>query len=97
VDNNYSFTYVGATLTVTSTVGIAQNNMKVKVYPNPFVSELFIDAENLPANAVANLYDLNGRKLMNIRLDGQSVNLSHLKSGVYILQVESKSLRIVKQ
>jgi len=98
VDNNYSFTYVGATLTVTSTVGIAQNSIvKINVYPNPFVNELFIEAENLPANAVANLYDLNGRKLMNIKLDGQAISLAHLTSGVYLLQVEGKSFRVVKQ
>jgi len=98
VDNNYSFNYVAATLTVTSTVGVLQNSvLKVKVYPNPFVNELFISAENLPANAVANLYDLNGRKLMNIRLNGQAVNLSHLTSGIYLLQVEGKSFRVVKQ
>ncbi len=97
-DNNYSFTYVGATLTVTSTVGIAQNSLvKINVYPNPFVNELFIEAENLPANAKANLYDLNGRKLMNIKLDGQAISLGHLTSGVYLLQVEGKSFRIVKQ
>jgi len=98
VDNNYSFTYVGATLTVTSTVGIAQNSIvKINVYPNPFVNELFIEAENLPANAKANLFDLNGRKLMNIKLDGQAISLAHLTSGVYLLQVEGKSFRVVKQ
>lgn len=97
VDNNYNFTYVGATLTVTSTVGIPQSDLKVKVYPNPFVSELYINSENLPANAVAKLYDMNGRNLMNFTLDGQAINLAHLRSGVYLLKIEGNSYRIVKQ
>ena len=66
------------------------------IYPNPAS-----DFVNVSVNRAvdAQLFDLSGCKMADIHLDaGQNtLNISNLKSGIYILRTEGNSKKIVKK
>ncbi len=60
----------------------------VNIYPNPMTTQLHID---LPAEVTilkASLYDLLGKK-MDIELVSETINVSSLSDGIYILQLDT--------
>lgn len=73
-----------------------------KVYPNPAVNELFVDAKDNSVKAVA-VYDMSGRLVIkqDVKDAVTSVNIATLLPGVYILELtgeeQNASLRFVKQ
>lgn len=76
----------------------AENN--VVLFPNPVKTTLFIDANQQDYELIC-ITDLAGRKIIDLSGKKDKINLSNLKSGVYLLQMklESKVLnfRILKQ
>ena len=74
----------------------------LQVYPNPTSGELYIKQLNKTYQR-ASILDPLGRVIMNsFNLERESVNISQLPSGTYILQLESaergmKQVKIVKQ
>lgn len=78
-----------ATCAVTvSTVGLELFEAGFKVYPNPVQNNLFIEGRNIQSVAV---YSLTGEMVMNVN-EGISnkINLSEIKSGMYILKITSE-------
>ena len=75
-----------------------ENN--ITLFPNPVRNTLFIDANNQDYELQC-LTDLTGRKIMNLQGKKDKINLSDLKSGVYLLQMKVNSkvlnLRVIKQ
>ena len=67
----------------------------VAVFPNPARNEVTIDlAGEWPADTDGALFDATGRRLSNYTIDGAGQrrwDLSHLKSGIYVLRVVSGS------
>jgi uncharacterized repeat protein (TIGR02543 family) len=69
----------------------------LQVYPNPFSDEIYIiDAK---AGSMVFVVNMNGivvhaQKITN---PNQTIHLKHLPKGVYILQVDNHTTRIVKQ
>ncbi len=96
---NYSFNYVTGTLTVTSTVGIdgVMNAGEFRIYPNPTVNVLYIKANELSGKIKADLFDITGQKLLTVPVDGSSINISSLQSGIYFLRIEGRTYKIVKK
>lgn len=74
----------------TSIANISSTNT-IKVYPNPFTSELNIDGiENLEIESFE-IYNLNGQRLQFIDSnDIKAMNLNYLKKGMYILRMYDK-------
>jgi len=65
----------------------AYSDQKISVYPNPATEKVFIKGEKVTA---IEMYSADGRKL-NVTLNNdQSVNVSHLPKGTYILQLKIK-------
>lgn len=65
----------------------AVSNSDIRVYPNPFTDYLQI---NLPATVQSAGYvvsTVDGRAIMQGKLDGSSLNLAHLPQGVYVLNL----------
>jgi len=59
----------------------------LKVYPNPAINELFIDAsENLIGSRV-DIYDVQGKRVQSGILNSNRVDVSSLETGNYILQI----------
>lgn len=71
---------------------------KITIYPNPTNSILNIDFNELsPAHAT--LFDTNGRNLKTIKLNypNNTLNISELAKGLYILQIITKEGTFKKQ
>jgi uncharacterized repeat protein (TIGR02543 family) len=70
------------------------------VFPNPASDMLYIKGEG-SENLSISIFDLTGTIVWNGMVNGQSVNLSQLPAGCYILKIfnhtESKIIRFVKQ
>jgi hypothetical protein len=73
-----------------NTIGFAQNEIDVKVYPNPVVDELQIQYLGLHTDQLeVSIFDLNGKLLLKdeLRYFKQHIDVSILKSGTYILHI----------
>jgi hypothetical protein len=70
----------------------------VSVYPNPVISGLVIDGQGVNLKAYT-LYDFNGRAIRSEKINGDrySVSVNGLKTGVYILQIQTTDGVIVKR
>ena len=59
---------------------------KINIFPNPFTS--IITIKNTVEVNRCQIFDMSGRMVSSIKIeDGQQLNLSHLKSGVYNIQL----------
>lgn len=69
----------------------------VKFYPNPLEDKLSILSKN--ESSTIRIIDLNGRELINERIEGQSkvLNLGQIQSGIYIIKFESEGRVITEK
>lgn len=74
-------------LTFTAALSVKQNSIAgLKVYPNPVTNgTLFISTDNNTTKSVA-VYDVVGKQVINT-VATSSVNVSSLKSGVYMVKI----------
>ena len=71
-------------------------NEGVQIYPNPFENSLTIKSPHEITGI--QLFDLNGKKLYHkLKLDNSVLNLSALESGLYILELKTKSNIVYKK
>lgn len=72
-----------------STLGVRDvKTTKLEIYPNPATDKIFIKGEKV---SEAEMYSMEGKKL-NVSLNGdQSVDVSHLPKGVYLLKLKIKN------
>lgn len=72
------------------------DNLIVSIYPNPTTDILNIQTkEMLPENTTAIVYDVTGKRVLNVLLQNSNINainVSNLNSGVYILQIKGNSI-----
>ncbi len=66
------------------------NNSDITVYPNPVSDILFINA-NLE-NAEIQIFDNLGKIVISEKLDNNSIDVSILKSGSYIIKIQNNSI-----
>ena len=68
----------------------------MNIYPNPTNGEIFIGNNELYDLV---LYDMQGREI--IKLFGNSINLSQLSNGIYLVRIEKNNelgfRRIIKE
>lgn len=64
----------------------------IRIYPNPAQETLFIESA---AETSYNVYDIEGRCLMNG--EGNNINVSPLTKGTYLLQINNKTFKFIKQ
>lgn len=88
------------TTDTTDTTGISYPlstlNSPLSVYPNPAVNTLYVSVQEA---AEAVLFDMAGRRVMviGLRKGGNEIDISSLKSGVYMLRCNGSAAKIVKQ
>jgi hypothetical protein len=76
--------------------GIGMDELEEKgfAYPNPAQNFIKIDAENLRYK----IFDLTGKTLDTGFSDNGQINIEHLESGLYVIQInENKMLRFLKE
>ncbi len=65
----------------------------VAVYPNPVSERLYI--ENIVAEK-ATIYSYNGSKIAMVQLTSNSINVSRLPEGLYVIVLETKNKEVYK-
>ncbi len=84
--------------TMTNTTVLEKASIKIEVYPNPFIDELYFKSE-FSGEATLDILDINGRKLLSIDVDDLSqfeINLSSLAVGIYFYKIKNKE-KILQQ
>lgn len=61
----------------------------LSIYPNPVQNTLNIQTTINLNDKVATVFDINGKRVLNKKITENTLNVSKLQSGVYILRVES--------
>ena len=89
--NSVSDTSASINITLTGINKITNNNV-ISVYPNPASDQLNILLnENFVNNIIVSLSDISGKELLYQAIENKgsviSINISELKSGIYLLKV----------
>jgi uncharacterized repeat protein (TIGR01451 family) len=73
----------------------AADTGNLKIYPNPANDFLVID-EVLPVGSVLELYEINGRLILQNSSNSGMINLSNVEEGMYFLRLQRNPERVVK-
>jgi len=80
-----------ATLTRSATLAtsdLALENKKISIYPNPAKETVnFKNADNIKS---VDIYESTGRKVKSVKIEGENINVSDLRSGSYYLEITQK-------
>jgi hypothetical protein len=63
------------------------DKMELLVYPNPANDEIFITSNEILQNASIRIFDINGKLVISKQLTQNTVNISTLAKGAYVLQL----------
>ncbi|WP_418508763.1 FG-GAP-like repeat-containing protein [Corallibacter sp.] len=75
----------GETLTVQD-----ETLSNLTIYPNPVKDIINLQSNENLTSRIATVFDINGKKVLNQRLQDNTMNVSKLQSGFYILRLESQ-------
>lgn len=106
-DSNFSVTQgVQQPFEISTTLGANLTNLtlEIKVYPNPTASKLFLNYGDLRKNSSYQLFDENGRLILERKISESlsEIEMDKYTSGIYILKVFEnstviKSFKIIKK
>ena len=95
---------INGTLTITEgeTLSLQQSNVEdLILYPNPTKDLLNLNSTFGFENAIYSVFDINGRRVMNSRFNTNTIDVSRLSAGNYILRIMDKgvikSQKFIKQ
>ena len=87
-ESEFALTANGNDFVRITNIGVDENQMNVKIYPNPTSGQLSIEAEEMTSVSV---YDLLGQCVMQMSAeDGQAtLDMSQLQNGIYFIKVNA--------
>ena len=82
-----------------SLVEFQNETTKLKVYPNPVSSLLYVEIPSQYDTANVKLYDILGKKVLEKTVSStqKKINVSNLSKGVYLAKIEANGLSITKK
>ncbi len=85
--------------TITRTVGVADLQSSLNLYPNPATDEIVVDLtqHNILTNATVDISDIYGRNIISVAISKNikhSVDISRLNKGLYTLQIKATDFQI---
>nr|WP_321453532.1 GLUG motif-containing protein [uncultured Carboxylicivirga sp.] len=94
-DNNYAFEYVNGILTITVVTAIDNvDTNNFKIFPNPASDIIYING----AKGLVTIYSITGKKILTHDLsNSNSINLSNINKGIYILNADGKNVKFIKK
>jgi hypothetical protein len=87
LDNPARFTYSSVPPVTTVGVEYVDEKMPFALYPQPASDQLFVKGLSQSGNHQAHVFSIDGKMVRNEALVGNSINVSDLKSGMYILRI----------
>jgi hypothetical protein len=72
------------------------NKLDIVLYPNPVSTRLFVDSPNSVNTLNYSIYNTQGKQLLNGKLE-ESIDVSMLKNGMYIIRFEGQNGGITKR
>jgi hypothetical protein len=92
-DINMAHTIVeGASLSI-----IDEELIDVSIYPNPVDDVLTITTTAALVGRIATVFDINGKRVLNLKLNSDALDVSYLESGIYFLRLESNGKSIKRK
>ncbi|NMH27356.1 T9SS-dependent choice-of-anchor J family protein [Flavobacterium silvaticum] len=79
------------------TTEFVQTDSKLKIYPNPVKTELRLYSGQFKSNATIYIYDLTGKLVLHDKTSAETINVSSLPSGLYLLKLGDKTARFIKE
>ena len=78
------------------TVGLGENNIAAKVYPNPTKGEVTLEGEGIQSVRIVNAY---GQTVYNAKVEGEQVriDLSQMAKGVYMMHIGTEQGQAVRK
>ncbi|MBO3115309.1 VCBS repeat-containing protein [Winogradskyella sp. DF17] len=67
------------------------------IYPNPVEDVLTITTSAQLTGRIATVFDLNGKRVLNQKLETDVLNVSNLQEGIYFLRIESNGKSIKRK
>lgn len=88
--------YIPNNNTILTTQDLTPINSTLNVSPNPFTKEIRIENSS---NEVApyNIVNTMGQNIKSGKVASGKINLETLKSGIYILKIDNKAIKIIKE
>lgn len=81
--NNWAYVTTSALV-----LSVKQNSIAgLNVYPNPVKNDNFYITSNSSNAKTVAVYDILGKQVLNSKISNNSVNVAHLKGGVYIIKI----------
>ena len=82
----------------TERIELAENGVQMSVYPNPATDRICVTLENLES-IDATLFDMSGRavKTLTLRNGDNTIDISTLQNGIYLIRVAGSVTKIVKK
>lgn len=90
VSASFQFTTLG-------TAEVSHSRPSLVVYPNPVKDILNINVSSTTADLTIGIYDLAGRQIVYQKTGKNSINLSALPAGVYILKMADSIAKFIKE
>lgn len=80
------------------TLGLPDTELAdLKIYPNPVGNQLNMETSVDLTDRIATVFDISGKRVLNSKLTSNSLNVSKLQSGVYLLQLETEGKVMTKK
>ena len=76
---------------------IKYSDNSLQIYPNPVKNELQIKSSNQTDNSIVEIYDLTGKQLFAGKPVNNTINVSPLSTGIYILKIGDLRGKFVKE
>ncbi|WP_223032392.1 FG-GAP-like repeat-containing protein [Hanstruepera marina] len=67
------------------------------IHPNPVGDILYFETPINLNNRIATVFDINGRKVLNKKLEENALNVSKLQTGIYMLRLEYQGKTITRK
>ncbi len=81
---------------MTSAINEKSSKSTHSLYPNPTIDGFTINNLETPANLT--ITDLTGRTLLSTHVtNDEYVNINHLKAGIYIVNINHRSFKLIKK
>jgi len=97
VQQHYS-SVIGVCIQGTQQTGVAKvEKDQVLIYPNPTENMLNLKVPDNLNKTSLSIYAMDGKEIMTFHAIPSQINLSELKSGVYFIQLQNKTIRIIKK